>query len=383
MTIQKTGDALLPLHSGRAPRWLFTRMVSLGREITRIIVDEHGPDEFLSRISDPFFFQSLGCVLGFDWHSSGVTTTVCGALKQALDRDLARETGICIAGGKRQSRNTVDEIEKKADILGITSSRIDRLKYSSRTAAKVDSAVVQDGFLLYHHCMFFTEKAGWAVVQQGMNTASGYARRYHWLSTNLKSFVSEPHNAVCCDSTGHTLDLTSRSNKETRESSVDLVNDGISHLKKHFQDFPLMKNKKKFCNQKTLAEFLGTNCNTLSLPKNHLIPRMSRMNIKTLEMASEIRPENYEELISIKGMGPKTLRALALVSNLVYGSPVEWKDPRNYSFAFGGKDNVPYPVDRRLMDQSTAILRDAVDSAKINKKEKLRAIRRLKEFYPV
>lgn len=348
----RVGTASLPLHAGRCPRWLFPRMVKLSREISQAIILEYSGEEFLERLSNPFFFQALGCVLGFDWHSSGLTTTTCGALKEALNK---KNLGVKLAGGKGvASKRAPEEIKSMAE------ANIDSLVYAFKLSAKVDNTLVQDGFQLYHHIIAFSEDGAWAVVQQGLNPDSGYARRYHWLSTKtakLEDYVEEPHQAICCDTRNKTLDLTSKLSRETREVSLDLVKDNPEHLERYFS------------RQTTLLDF--------NLPRSHKIPEMNKRNLKTLRQAYEIQPKNYEELVSIEGVGPKTVRSLALISKLIYGAGPSWEDPAKFSFAHGGKDGIPYPVDRPLMDESTHILRRAVEDARIGEKVKLNALKRL------
>ncbi len=358
--MQKTGAVNLPLHGGKAPRWLFERMVKLSGAITEVILYEYGQEEFLKRISNPYWFQAFGCVLGFDWHSSGVTTTTCGALKMAVN---PQEHGIFVAGGKgRTSRKTPEEIEKAVDLFSLSSKKIDELKYSSRMSAKVDNSCVQDNYQLYHHIFIFTEKSKWVVVQQGMNDS--HARRYHWMSDNVESFVEEPHSAICCDRAENALDMTSKENKEARKISVDLVKDGPVHLEKYLTKKP----------NKSLMEF--------SMPEHHWIKDIDvgKQGMKVLQRAYELQPDNYEELVSLKGMGPKRIRALALISDLVYGSGLSWKDPVKYSFAHGGKDGTPYPVNRQVYDSSIKMLKDSLENAKLNNKERLGAIRRLNTY---
>jgi len=360
--MQRTGIANLPLHSGRAPRWLFSRMVKLSKEISIAIVDEYGQEEFLRRISDPFWFQAFGNVLGFDWHSSGVTTTVCGALKTA---DIS-EIGIKVCGGKgRFSKKAITEIENS----GISENKAKKLAYASKMAAKVDSALVQDNYNLYHHSFLFSEKGEWCVVQQGMNNKNNFARRYHWLSSNVKSFVETPHNAICCNAKAkNVLDMTSRESDEARKVSVDLVNDNPVHLRKFFTK------------QTTLYEF--SNFKILTMPPHHPIFRseMSEKIISSLKKAYEIQPKNYEELVAIKGIGQKAVRALALVSEIIYGKPASWEDPVKYSFAHGGKDGFPYPVDKENYDNTILTLKSAIENAKIGDKDKINAIKRLNAF---
>jgi len=343
----RTGIADLPLHYGRCPPWLFQRMKKLGRAVTEIIVYEFGRDEFLRRISDPFFFQSFACVLGFDWNSSGVTTTVTGALKEGLGTDL----GLAVLGGKgKASRRTPNEIEKLENIYSLSSSKIESLKYASRLAAKVDNNCIQAGFVLYHHSFIVSADGKWAVVQQGMSDKTGYARRYHWLSEKVKSFVVEPHLAICCDYKGRALNMVANESEECRKASVDLVKESPNTLKKY-----------------------------LLLDKKHEI---DLKNYKPLINAHEFQPKNYEELVAIKGLGAKSIRALALISKLVYGSEPSWRDPVKFSFSHGGKDGYPYPVDRKTYDKSIEILKTAIENAKIGNRERIDAIRRLKEFLP-
>lgn len=356
----RTGTVSLPLHSGKAPRWLFNRMVKLAGGISEALIYEYGQEELLKRISDPYWFQAFSCVLGFDWHSSGTTTTTCGALKVALSPE---EHGVTVAGGKgAASRKAPGEIEKSGGSFSLSSERINKLKYSSRMAAKVDNSCIQDGYQLYHHCFFLTEKGDWAVVQQGMNNE--YARRYHWLSDSVSSFI-EPHD-VCCDrKEAEVLDMTAGESEEARRISVDLVKDKPGHLRKYVSK------------QQTLLDF-----ECFGLPSHHpvLDIDLSKQGMEVLKNAYELQPSNYEELVSLRGMGPKMIRALALISDLVYGSKPSWKDPVKYSFTHGGKDGFPYPVDREAYDNSIRVLEESLDSAKLDKKEKYDAIKRLGEF---
>ncbi|MFO8016270.1 MAG: DUF763 domain-containing protein [Candidatus Woesearchaeota archaeon] len=366
--MQRTGMTNLPLHTGNAPPWLFKRMVRMGGAITEAIIDEYGHDEFLRRISDPYFFQSLGCVIGFDWHSSGLTTTLCGALKEGINK---ADVGMFIAGGKgAASRKAPGQIESASESFGITTAKSEKLVYSSRMAAKVDNSLVQDSYQLYHHCFFLTEKGKWSVVQQGLGHENSYARRYHWLSNNVKSFVEEPHSAICADKQeNETLDMTSRESGDARRISVDVVNDG--EFRRFFRD---MK-------QKTLADFSSDGgLKRFSMQRSHYIKDMHQINMRTLERAYELQPKNYEGLSAVKGMGPKAIRSLALISDIVHGKKASWKDPAKFSFAHGGKDSVPYPVDRELMDRSTDMLRDAIRQARIGEKDEMKAIRKLANF---
>ena len=359
--MKRTGITTLPLHRGKIPRWLFDRMVKLAGGITEVLIYEYGQDEFSRRISDPYWFQAFSCVLGFDWHSSGTTTTTCGALKMAIDPE---EYGMKVAGGKgRTSRRTLAEIEETADLFTLSSSEIKKLKYSSKMSAKVDNSCVQDGYQLYHHCFIFTEKGDWAVIQQGMSKS--YARRYHWLSDSIESFVEEPHVGICGDRMEKmVLDLTSRDSRNTRESSLDLIRDDPKNLVKYLRP----------AKQKLLTA-------ELSMPPHHPILDidLGKREMKVLQKAYEIQPENYEGLVYLKGMGPKKIRAL--ISDLVYGTHPSWKDPVKYSFAHGGKDGFPYPVDREVYDSSIQALEDAIEGAKLDDKDRYYAIKRLRESF--
>lgn len=346
--------AHLPLHGGKAPRWLFRRMTLLAREITLAVVEESGPGEMLERLADPFWFQALGCVLGFDWHSSGVTTTVCGALKEGL-RGLDGDTGLFVAGGKgRTSRKTPSEVEAFADRAGFEPAP---LVYASRMAAKVDSAALQDGYQLYHHTFIFTQDGDWTVIQQGMNVATRWARRYHWLSSTLEDFVCEPHAAICTQARGEPLNLVAEESDQARQVSAALSHERPETL---------------VAELKRLQE--------LELPQRHHVllddlnpDSVGRILLKTYERL----PEDFETLLGMRGVGAKTIRALALISELVYGAKASARDPARFSFAHGGKDGHPYPVDRPTYDRSIEVLRQAVARAKVGNRERTEALKRL------
>lgn len=353
----KTGIAFLPLHYGKTPLWLFERMKKLSREIITVIVEEYGAEEFLRRISDPFWFQSFGCVLGFDWHSSGVTTTVCGAIKEGL-KGTEKDLGIFVCGGKGGiSRNTPEEISRFSEKFSIRDA--EKLIYASKLSAKVDNVAVQDGYQLYHHTFIFTKNSFWTVIQQGMNLERRYARRYHWLSEEVKDFVVEPHKAICCDLKQTTLNMTAKESEETRILSVSLSKEKPEKVIKEFQKIQ-----------------------ELNLPAHHPVSlkEIKKENLKKILIKTyEENPQNFEKLLSIYGVGPKTIRALALISELIYGTKLSWEDPAKYSFAHGGKDGYPYPVDRKEYDKSIEILKEAILKAKLGNREKLEAIRRLTE----
>ena len=353
----RTGYAHLPLHGGRAPRYLFERMVPLSREIVVFIASEFGREEVLRRLSDPYWFQAFGCVLGFDWHSSGLTTTVCGALKEGL-RGTENELGIFVAGGKgATSRKTPSEITAACDRIGRDPHP---LVYASRISAKVDNCAIQDGYRLYQHSFVFTVEGQWCIVQQGMSDETSMARRYHWLSDHLGSYVSEPHAAICCDSTAPTLNLVAEESAEVRASSASLASGKPEITLQALQHLPLLEMPRR--------HEVGT---------NDINPKyLQKILLRTYEKA----PADFEALLSIEGVGAKTLRALALTSELIYGTRASQKDPARYSFAHGGKDGTPYPVDRATYDKTIEVMHGALNSAKIDRSEKVRAFRRLAAF---
>lgn len=369
----RRGVANLPLHGGHAPKWLFHRMVKLTRGITDVLLYEYGSDEFLRRMSDPYWFQALSCVIGFDWHSSGTTTTTCGAMKMAIDPE---EHGIMVAGGKgRASRKTPADIQKAGDIFSLSTSKVDELIYSSKISAKIDNSCIQDGYQLYHHTFLLTEKGEWAVIQQGMNEESRYARRYHWLSENVAEYVEEPHQGICCDKLElESLNMTASQSRDSRQISVDLLCDNPEHLRKYFKDkTPLIS---QF--QSRLDDYVPE----FKMPRHHPVLDMdlSDREFEVLKRAWELQPSDYEEMVSLEGMGPKKIRALALISDLVYGSNPSWKDPVKYSFTHGGKDGYPYPVDREVYDHSIKTLKEALEEAKLEKKDKYHAFKRLESL---
>ena len=369
----RRGVVNLPLNGGHAPKWLFHRMVKLTKGITETILYEYGSDEFLRRLSDPYWFQALSCVIGFDWHSSGTTTTTCGALKMALNPE---EHGIIVAGGKgRASRKTPADIEKAADIFSLSTNKIDDMIYSSKLSAKIDNSCIQDGYNLYHHSFLLNEKGEWAIIQQGMNAETKYARRYHWLSENVMEFVEEPHQGICCDRVEkESLDMTAQKSDDARRISVDILCDNPEHLKKYFKDkTPLIRES-----QSQLDDYYPE----FKMPRHHPVLDMDLSNreFEVLKRAWELQPSGYEELVSLEGMGPKKIRALALISDLVYGSEPSWKDPVKYSFTHGGKDGYPYPVDREVYDNSIQTLKDVLIEAKLDKKDKYNAVKRLEKL---
>ncbi|MFC2005420.1 DUF763 domain-containing protein [Chloroflexota bacterium] len=354
----RTGVANLPLHYGKAPRWLFDRMVKLAREITIAIVADFGAEEMLKRLSHPYWFQAFGCILGFDWHSSGVTTTLCGALKEGI-KGLERDLGLFVAGGKgKTSRRTPAELENWGELISINPAP---LVYASRMSAKVDSSAVQDGYQLYHHTFLFTKRGSWAVIQQGMNEAVHYARRYHWLGEAVTSFINEPHSAILSEARGQALNLVAGESDPARSTIT-----GIATNQKPEDILTELKKIK-----------------TLSLPPRHYLSTgdlhpdsLRRILLSTYER----QPNDFEELVGLQGVGAKTIRALSLISELVHGIAPSYRDPARYSFAHGGKDGIPYPVDRETYDQSIELLRKAINRTKLSVGEKNEAVGRLERM---
>lgn len=357
--MRQTGIAQLPLHGGKAPAWLFQRMVRLGREITRLIIENDGPQAFLQRIADPYWLQSLGCVLGFDWHSSGVTTTVCGALKEGL-KGREKEFGLIIAGGKgATSRKTPSEIITAGEKYPLDCSP-DALVYLSRLTAKVDNNAIQDGFQLYHHSFFFTFNGSWAVVQQGMNER--FARRYHWFSERVQTMTLEPHAAICSNlQKERALNLVALDSLPAQSMITDL-----SHQQP----------------EKIIGEI--QRLQTLSLPSHHQVS-INDIHAKSIDKillkTYERKATSFEELLSMPGVGAKTLRALTLIADIAYGTPASWNDPAKFSFAHGGKDGHPYPVDCKLYDDSVEFLRQTLERARIERSDKETALKRLHRLF--
>lgn len=352
----RSGLAQLPLHGGKAPHWLFSRMTRLAREITCHIVDEFGPREMLGRLSDPYWFQAFGCVLGFDWHSSGVTTTTCGAVKEGI-KELESDLGFYACGGKgATSRKTPSEINTKCDKLA---KERDDLVYASKMSAKVDNSALQDGFTLYHHCFFFTDD-GWTVVQQGFDESKRTARRYHWISSELDSFTVEPHSAICCDKTKPTLNLVANESKDNTSIMTELANLPPDKLQKDLQKLP-----------------------NLVMPDRHPVTIEdvnSRYLKKIFEKTYESAPKDFESLLGIEGVGPKTLRALSLTAEIIYEAKVSTKDPARFSFDHGGKDGTPYPVDINTYEKTIEVLSNALDKSRVDRSEKIKALKRLGRF---
>lgn len=376
----RTGVATVPLDYGRCPPWLFQRMKQLSQGIILAIVEEFGVEEVLRRLADPIWFQSLGCVAGFDYNSSGLTTTTLGALREGL-RGLENELGLFVCGGKgKTSKKTPDHIQQWGIVSGLSLERIDKLIYASKMAAKVDSALIQDGFQIYHHNLIFSNSGNWTIIQQGMNTSNQKARRYHWFSSNMKEFVEEPHSGIISDIKLKPLNLTAKKSSENKKISTELVRE---EPKTFLRDIHLISRKSdSLIRQKRIPGFAEMELKNVEfywhpvLRENFDLKRMK----KTIEMVHFLKPQNFEELLSIKGIGPRTIRALSLVSEIIYGAKPSYEDPARYSFAHGGKDATPYPVDRKVYDKTLEIMERGIKKSRINQKEKSSAIKRLNKW---
>ena len=389
------GIATFTLDYGKCPPWLFERMVKLGREMVRALVAEYGPDEFIKRISEPVWFQSLGTVLAFDWNASGLTTILTAALKEAIKGE-EQELGIFICGGKgKTSQRTPEEIEKWGARLALPEGQAEKLVYNSRMSAKVDSALVQDSYQIYHHAFFFSRNGAWSVVQQGMNTANQTARRYHWFSENINDIVCEPHAGIVTQTLeNQVLDLSAKASGSTRTLSVELIEGGynqimkdIKILRKHSSELSRMvamsasaragRDGQTANGQLSLLELANTEFHSHPVEIEDF--SKSKYLEKILARLADKKPESYENLLATEGVGPKTVRALALVGEVIYGARPSYEDPARYSFAHGGKDATPYPVDRPTYDKTIETMKRVVAKARINKTEKSRTLEKLEK----
>lgn len=352
--MKRSGSADLPLHYGYVPKWLAERMAKLGLAVVETIVMDYGKNEVLTRISDPFWFQSLGAVMGMDWHSSGITTSVMGALKRAINPH-SRELGIYICGGKgNHSRETPNELLKISEQTGLDGNHLVKC---SKLSAKVDNTAIQDGFQLYTHNFILTNEGKWSVVQQGMSAQSKTARRYHWHSETLKSFVDDPHTFIYGQNNGYILNMADKQASGSRS--------GVMQIAAEKPD-------------KMLTEI-----NKLVMPSHHDV-RAKDVDLKRLGavlwLAQEKKPSDFEDLLLLEGLGPRTLQSLALVSEVIHGTPSRFKDPARFSFAHGGKDGHPFPVPTKVYDETLGVLQSAIHKAKLGQTEKNEAIKRLSKI---
>ena len=388
LMIKRTGHADLPLHVGTVPKWLADRMRDLGTEIVQILLMEYGKKEVLTRLSDPLWFQSLGAVLGMDWHSSGITTSVMYGLKRGINA-RAREFGLCICGGRgKYSRKTPEELLFLAEHTGLPGNDLVR---ASKLAAKIDNTAVQDGFQLYQHNFILSNEGDWTIVQQGMNSRTKTARRYHWCSQNLRSFVDEPHSGITGENQGQILNLTDSSADKTRSSILTLSNEEPQKIIKEISDIarlgnPLEQKKSGQLELFDLEENLdGEICfdngdRNIVLPDHHEV-RAEDVDLKrlggVLATAYENQPKDFESLLLTPGLGPRTLQSLTLVSEVIHGTPCRFRDPARFSFAHGGKDGHPFPVPTKIYDESIRILGDCIEKSKMGYNDKSECLRRL------
>ncbi|MCQ2106503.1 MAG: DUF763 domain-containing protein [Fibrobacter sp.] len=390
---KRTGVADLPLHTGTVPRWLADRMRDLGRLIAESIVENYGKREFLVRLSDPLWFQSFGAVMGMDWHSSGITTSVMYALKRGLN-PIAKDLGIYVCGGRGKfSRETPNELLQIADKTGVDGYY---LKRTSCLCAKVDNTAVQDGFQLYQHNFIVTDEGDWAVVQQGMNTGAKAARRYHWCSSNLRSFVEEPHAGVVGENRGQILNLTHQDAGVTRSSILELTHENPDRMMREIQQIVAPNSSVIVSPQMDLfappesAQPLIINPSrdpiVANSSRNCIMPSRHEVHAEDVDLrrlggvlatAYESDPKDFESLLLTPGLGPRTLQSLTLVSEVINGTPSRFRDPARYSFAHGGKDGHPFPVLTRVYDESIRVLKGAIEHAKIGDREKMDCLNRL------
>ncbi len=379
MEIKKLATFDLYLHDGKAPKWLLEKMRKLGKAIFDVMLLEFDHKDVLSRLADPIWFQALSYVLGYDWDSSGVTTVLTGVLRDIFNPDI----GIMVAGGKgKKAISAPRDIRKIGEVFGFSERKINELIRISRLVAKVDNAIIQDSHQLYHHTMIISKHGDWIVVQQGMNPDLKTARRYHWASERLSSFVIEPHKGII----GHiklpfVLNMASRKSLEGQKISVDIVNEGIPRIRK---DLSLLINKIRAMPK--LTDFFNDEKRDVKIDLKVKLKSINikiireRLNWRALKRAYELSPRNYEELISTRGIGPSTVRALALIAELIYGAEVSWIDPIRYTFTVGGKDGVPYPVNLKRMEEISEFLISIIEDAKLGRKDKLELLKRLSKI---
>lgn len=352
--MKRSGSADLPLHNGTVPKWLYERMGKLGLAITESILIEYGRKTFLKRMSDPFWFQSFGAVMGMDWHSSGITTSVLGALKRSIN-PVSAELGLFFCGGKGNlSRNTPEELIHVAEKTGLNGNDLVR---SSKLSAKVDNTAVQDGFQLYIHHFLVSLEGDWTVIQQGMRQEDALARRYHWHSGDVDCFIDEPHTAVCGENMGLILNLTAGEAKISRSGILEITREK--------------------------PEIIMPELQHLVMPMHHDV-RTEDVDLKKLGsalwLAHEKQPKDFEELLLLQGVGPRTLQSLTLVSEVIHGTPSRFKDPARFSFAHGGKDGHPFPVPVKTYDEVINTMTKVVEKAKIGHNDKMEALKKLHQI---
>ena len=377
----KRGTVNLPLHYGHAPSYLIKRMIKLSSAISTIIIEEKGSKEFFKRISDPLWFQAFGCVLGFDWHSSGLTTVVTGVLKQSINSETH---GISVSGGKG-----INAIKPKYEIPKLaennhtlSTNQINNLVYASKMSAKIDNAAIQDGFSLYHHVIFFDNYGNWTIIQQGLSEKSKMARRYHWISDDLVDYIIEPHKGIIGNERiSSCLNMTSKNSEDNRKTCVDLIKEGSESIKSSINKInkiSVFENLDKWIYEPTSNPNFKIFLKDRQAIENYEMPQT--LNWRTMDELYDITPTNYEDLISQKGVGPSLIRALSLISEIIYGNRASWKDPVKFNYAHGGKDGVPYPIARNTYDKSIKYLSEVISGSKIEKKERISSLKRLSTY---
>lgn len=354
VSMKRSGSADLPLHYGYVPQWLAERMAKLGLAVVETIVMDYGKDEVLRRLSDPFWFQSLGAVMGMDWHSSGITTSVMGALKKSINPH-SRELGIYICGGKgKHSKQTPAELLKVSETTGLDGNYLVKC---SKLSAKVDNTAIQDGFQLYTHNFILSDTGKWAVVQQGMSDASSTARRYHWHSEQLSSFVDDPHTFIYGKNNGYILNMTDKEADGSRNGVIQIAAENPGIMIREISKLVMPNHHEVYAKDVDLKR-LGA----------------------VLWLAHEKQPKDFEDLLLLQGLGPRTLQSLALVSEVIHGTPSRFKDPARFSFAHGGKDGAPFPVPTKVYDETLSTLQTAIQRAKMGNNDKNEAIKRLSQI---
>ncbi len=386
LSLAWTGIAELPLHDGHVPRWLAELMKKLARSIVEVIVLEYGPGELVKRLSDPLWFQAFNNIIGMDWDSSGSTTVTIGILRQVLSQG---DLGVIVLGGKGKRMLSIP-LEAETELNKINAKiNPDEIVHVSRLAAKVDTSLLQDNYQLYHHSVVVSENGEWSIIQQGMNPAIGMARRYHWYSKKVSSFTVEPHKGIA-GVKRHALNLVDSRVEETRKLIVDLSNENPKKTIRLIASALRMLR-----GDKSIVEWIKpeTSTSITAFSRNLKLVyyrpiKISSWLIKSLSKAYEAKPRSLEELLLVRGVGPDTIRALTLVADLIYREEPSWEDPVShpldpfkYAFAFGGKDGIPYPIKKEVMIEAIEFLRKAVEEARIGKKEKILALRRLKNLY--
>lgn len=366
--MKRAGVADLKLHPGKAPHWLVKRMMPMASSICEFISNEYGTQELLQRLSDPVYFQALSNVLGYDWDSSGSTTVTCGVLKSVLNWERHSMVGV---GGKGLASRRVPEQLRALEDFGLDGVGLSEI---SKAVAKVDNAAVQDGYQLYQHVFFLDNDENWTVVQQGMDNKSNDARRYHWTSKEVESFIEEPHTGMISGLVKKTtLNLTSKESDNCRKTTLDVVREEPRRVRRLFEDV-------KAYGESTLIPWIENDGCSKELPSYKVIPR--RMDWNAVRRAYEVQPSGYEDLLFMDGMGPATVRGLSLISEMIFGAAPSWSDPVRMTFAFGGKDGVPFPVPRKNYDEAIAFMEQALNDARLGRRDRVLGLKRLRKFAP-